>query len=291
MLPEQKSQLSKEIASRGVDVGAAIILESWDGFVLLTRRASHLNIFPGLWVPPDAFITTSGFFSGCICDQRKGHSGRPLVSDNIVERVRDNYLCSPKKLTRRCSKELQLPLRAVCKILCKRCNWIKIIHLLQAGLRELQEETGLKLSAHDCVGGKIELLALWESVFPPKLSVGLPRRHHIVVYFHARLVEGLTAALLEDRIAFDPGEVDACAWFDRSLVASIVNSNDESKESSSSLEHVPSLFRSLVLDRNGKQCVAELSTTPLFRIHSENADDKERVSTGTKFALEQFLRL
>ena len=49
--------------------------------------------------------------------------------------------------------------------------------LLQAGLRELQEETGLD------VGGLVEsseVLCLWESVFPYILSMGQPKRHHIV---------------------------------------------------------------------------------------------------------------
>ncbi|GFO12862.1 hypothetical protein PoB_003936700 [Plakobranchus ocellatus] len=38
---------------------------------------------------------------------------------NAVERVRDNYLRSPKKSTRRCSRELQFPQRTVCKTLRK----------------------------------------------------------------------------------------------------------------------------------------------------------------------------
>ncbi len=45
-------QLPTEIRSRGVDVGTAIILEAGDGKVLLSRRASHLRTFPGVWVPP-----------------------------------------------------------------------------------------------------------------------------------------------------------------------------------------------------------------------------------------------
>lgn len=60
---------------------------------------------------------------GCICDQRRGHSGRPAVSEDVVERVRDTYLRSPKKSTRRCSRELQLPQRTVCKILRKRLRF------------------------------------------------------------------------------------------------------------------------------------------------------------------------
>ena len=50
-------------------------------------------------------------------------------------------------------------------------------NLLQAGLRELQEETGLD------VGGLMEsseVLCLWESVYPYILSMGQPKRHHIV---------------------------------------------------------------------------------------------------------------
>ena len=49
--------------------------------------------------------------------------------------------------------------------------------LLQAGLRELQEETGLD------VGGLVEsseVLCLWESGFPYTLTMGQPKRHHIV---------------------------------------------------------------------------------------------------------------
>ncbi|KAK3788282.1 hypothetical protein RRG08_027016 [Elysia crispata] len=218
------ANLPEDIVSRGVDVGAAVVLESCDGSILLTRRARHLRIFPGLWVPPG------------------GH-----VEENES--------------------------------------------LLQAGLRELREETGLDLSPQDCINGRVEPLALWESVFPPKLSVGLPKRHHIVVYFHARLVAGLTASALAERVKFDPGEVDACAWLDRNLVTSIANCDDDNLHSPASLEHLPSFYRALVLNEDGKQCVAELPTSPLFRVHSDKEDEQERVSTGTKFALQQFLML
>ncbi|PSN49098.1 hypothetical protein C0J52_13640, partial [Blattella germanica] len=41
---------------------------------------------------------------GCICNQRKGHSGRPSVSVEVVNRVRETFLRSPKKSTRRASR-------------------------------------------------------------------------------------------------------------------------------------------------------------------------------------------
>lgn len=74
--------------------------------------------------------TTISVTKGCICDQRKGHSGRPSVSEEVVDRVRQTFLRSPKKSTRRCSRELQVPQSTVSKILHKNwglsltsCNW------------------------------------------------------------------------------------------------------------------------------------------------------------------------
>uniref|UniRef100_A0A0B7AVV4 Nudix hydrolase domain-containing protein n=1 Tax=Arion vulgaris TaxID=1028688 RepID=A0A0B7AVV4_9EUPU len=48
--------LPKEISTRGVDVGVAILVESSDGKILLSRRPLHLRIFPGVWVPPGGHI-------------------------------------------------------------------------------------------------------------------------------------------------------------------------------------------------------------------------------------------
>ncbi|GFO32094.1 hypothetical protein PoB_005859900 [Plakobranchus ocellatus] len=57
---------------------------------------------------------------GCICDQRKGHPGRPAVQENVVDRVRDNYLrCFKKSTHNNSTQQLQLPQRTVCKTLCK----------------------------------------------------------------------------------------------------------------------------------------------------------------------------
>ena len=47
---------------------------------------------------------------GCICDQRNGHSGRPSVSEQDVDCVRETFLRSPRKSTRRASRELKVPL-------------------------------------------------------------------------------------------------------------------------------------------------------------------------------------
>jgi len=51
---------------------------------------------------------------GCICDQRKEHSGRPSVSEQVVDRVRESFLRSPRKSTRRASRELMAGTLSVC---------------------------------------------------------------------------------------------------------------------------------------------------------------------------------
>jgi len=57
---------------------------------------------------------------GYICDQRKGHSGRPSVSEQVFDHVRESSLHSPGKSTRRTSQQLKVPQIAVNKILRKR---------------------------------------------------------------------------------------------------------------------------------------------------------------------------
>ena len=57
---------------------------------------------------------------GCVCDQRKGHSGRPSVSEQFVIRVRESFLLSHRKSRRRASRELKFPHSTLSKILRKR---------------------------------------------------------------------------------------------------------------------------------------------------------------------------
>ena len=59
-------------------------------------------------------------------------------------------------------------------------------------------------------------------MFPPRLGLGQPKRHHAVVYMHMKLKPEFTVQALAPYITMDPGEVGACAWFDRTQVAAIV---------------------------------------------------------------------
>ncbi|CAL4210614.1 unnamed protein product, partial [Meganyctiphanes norvegica] len=97
--------------------------------------------------------------------------------------------------------------------------------ILMAGLRELEEETGLALNPDDVTHS---ILGLWESVFPPALYVGDPRRHHFVIYMHMQIAK--TSKHLQTQISLDPLETDAYLWLDRNLMDVIINGTKYEKE-------------------------------------------------------------
>ena len=71
-------------------------------------------------------------YRGCICHQGKGRAGRPSVTEETVDRVRETFTRSPRKSVRRASRELKIPEPTARKIYgndrsCNRtnCNWYK----------------------------------------------------------------------------------------------------------------------------------------------------------------------
>ena len=76
-------------------------------------------------------------------------------------------------------------------------------------------------------------MCLFQSVYPPKLSQGHPKRHHVVVYLHGRLAPEMTVETLKKQLKMDPDEVEACAWFDRTAVSSIVLAPEDSSQMTS----------------------------------------------------------
>ena len=88
-----------------------------------------------------------------------------------------------------------------------------------------------------CLTGLVTstFLLFLQSAFPTKLSLGLPKRHHIVCYIHAKL-KTLSSQALSDRLHLDPEEVGACAWIDAELAHDIVAADEESQMSDRSCE-------------------------------------------------------
>ncbi|KAL9973574.1 hypothetical protein ACROYT_G020047 [Oculina patagonica] len=202
----------------GVKVAVAVLLQSSDGHVLLTRRAEHMRTFPCVWVPPGGHVEPG-----------------------------------------------------------------ETLH--QAFLRELSEETGLTFSEGNL---NIAPLGLWESVFPPILSMGLPVRHHIVVYFLAQAREDHRT--LQGRLNLHHKEVDAATWLDEATATEAARSDDFGQS-----RKVPQrYFRAIVIE-NSHTVEKNLPLSNLMSSLPRTGEDgreqnKERLSTGTKFALRQWIK-
>ncbi|KAK7072259.1 hydrolase activity protein [Halocaridina rubra] len=89
---------------------------------------------------------------------------------------------------------------------------------VEVGVRELKEETGIQLKPQEYVNCRV--LGLWESVYPPVLYMGSPKRHHLVVYLHLKLDQNEND--LHNRIKLDSNEVDACLWMTKNMAETVV---------------------------------------------------------------------
>ncbi|XP_067425804.1 nucleoside diphosphate-linked moiety X motif 17 isoform X2 [Emydura macquarii macquarii] len=212
----QAAGLAEELRGRGVDVGVAVVLQSSDRRVLLTRRAKNLSNSPNIWVPPGGHIELGE-------------------------------------------------------------------QLLEAGLRELQEETGLRLEPG---GVSWRTLGLWEAVFPPLLSRGQPRHHHVVTYLLLLSTESYQQ--LQKRMTADEHEVSAYAWLEPRVVEAVVAVEDGAESVRSVPSNLPKTIRAMELSRGSAQPTA-LSTATFLNPAPAAGNDVERVSTGTRFALRLWL--
>ncbi|NXO03264.1 NUD17 protein, partial [Rhinopomastus cyanomelas] len=210
------SELPAEPSDQGVAAGVAVLLQSSTGRVLLTRRASTLSIFPGVWVPPGGHV-------------------------------------EPDE------------------------------ELLDVGLRELEEETGLKLDAGTF---SWRVLGLWESIYPPMLSRGLPRRHHVVAYL--LLLSDQSHQLLEARMRPCEREVSAYAWLEPPVLAAVAAAEDGAESLGRAPGALPGTV-SIVEVSGGSSSPTQLPTGILLNVAPAEGEDVERVSTGTKFALRVWL--
>ncbi|XP_073703085.1 nucleoside diphosphate-linked moiety X motif 17 isoform X2 [Garra rufa] len=214
----EADSLPPDTLSRGVDVGVAVLLQSANQRLLLTRRASSLRIFPNVWVPPGGHVEL---------DEK----------------------------------------------------------LLDAGLRELKEETGLKLSPEEISS---QLLGMWESVYPPMLSRGLPKRHHVVTYI--LLKSSQSHLQLQTCLRADPAEVSACVWVDAGLVKVVVSAVDGEDDSVQIPADLPQTVSVTEVSPHGELSEISLPVSVFCNRAPDHGEDIERVSTGTKFALELWLK-
>ncbi|XP_023563880.1 nucleoside diphosphate-linked moiety X motif 17 isoform X6 [Octodon degus] len=135
--------------NRGVDLGVAVLVQSSDQTVLLTRRTRTLRVSPNLWVPPGGHVELDE-------------------------------------------------------------------ELLDGALRELWEESGLQLPKDQFSWVP---LGLWESAYPPRLSWGFPKYHHIVLYL--LVISQESQQQLQAQIQPNPGEVNALMWLGPDVAAAV----------------------------------------------------------------------
>lgn len=75
--------------------------------------------------------------------------------------------------------------------------------LEQSAAREVLEETGLQVDP-----GNMRAFAMWESLYPISLEEGIPRAHHLVLFFSVILPYAQPLRL-------QTNEIDAVAWLSR----------------------------------------------------------------------------
>uniref|UniRef100_G3X2P3 m7GpppN-mRNA hydrolase NUDT17 n=1 Tax=Sarcophilus harrisii TaxID=9305 RepID=G3X2P3_SARHA len=211
------ASLPQQPPDRGVDLAVAVILQSRDQTVLLTRRASSMHTAPNLWVPPGGHVELDE-------------------------------------------------------------------ELLDAGLRELREETGLQLPQ-----GQYSWLplGLWESAYPPMLSQGHPRHHHIVLYVLVTSQE--TEKQLQERVQPNQEEVSAYVWLKPHVLAAVAASEEGPDAPEPLPANLPPCVQIVELQGDMTQNL-DLPTSTLLRKSLSTREDEERVSTGTKFALGLWLQ-
>ncbi|XP_068778661.1 nucleoside diphosphate-linked moiety X motif 17 isoform X2 [Struthio camelus] len=155
--------------------------------------------------------------------------------------------------------------------------------LLDVGLRELEEETGLRLEAGTF---SWRMLGLWESIYPPMLSWGLPRRHHIVSYL--LLLSTESHERLQARMCPNENEVSAYAWLEPPVLEHVAATEDGAESVGTIPSTLPTTVSIMELC-HGLARATEIPTATFLNTAPTEGEDVERVSTGTKFALRLWL--
>ena len=144
-------------------------------------------------------------------------------------------------------------------------------------MRELKEETGLDINNYTMKFATP--LCLWESVYPALLAKGDPKRHTIVVYLHI-FVDKHSHDLIQD-ITLDAIETNAYMWLDLKEIKYTCDYSLPLNQNDTLIVHeLKNECKSVKVLKNYDILRADLPTSGTF--------DVERISTGTRFALEQF---
>lgn len=126
--------------------------------------------------------------------------------------------------------------------------------------REVFEETGLEMPL------SLKPIMAWESTYPVRLEIGLPRKHHLVLYYLG--VSRETSETLTGKLSLSKNEADGYMWMNKISANKLLFPDFE-------------LLSGYVYDSS-----SESFSSVTYEL-SDFIDEmkKERISTGTKFAL------
>ncbi|XP_025071060.1 nucleoside diphosphate-linked moiety X motif 17 isoform X2 [Alligator sinensis] len=273
----QTATLPAELRGRGVDVGVAVLLQTSDRRVLLTRRAPGLSIFPNIWVPPGGHVEPDEQLLEVGLRELQEETGLRLEPGAVSWRMlglwevtlEQGWWVSGSKGTYKPGLSQPAP----------GTPWGACLSLAEPSRATGSSPVQVPAASRSHTPSP-------QSVFPPRLSRGLPCRHHIVAYL--LLLAKETHQQLEARMQPDESEVSAYAWLEPPVLESIVAAGDVAESLGQVPSHLPATVR--VTELSGGQAQAtELPTATLLNTAPAHGEDVERVSTGTKFALQLWL--
>ncbi|XP_077182905.1 m7GpppN-mRNA hydrolase NUDT17 isoform X2 [Paroedura picta] len=125
-----------------------------------------------------------------------------------------------------------------------------------------------------------------QSVYPPMLSRGMPKRHHVVVYL--LLLSPESYEQLQVRFKPDEAEVSAYTWLEPQVLASVAATEDGARDAKKVADDLPPVVRITELQHGSAKTTA-VPTATFLNTAPPQGEDVERVSTGTKFALRLWL--
>nr|XP_021528364.1 nucleoside diphosphate-linked moiety X motif 17 [Aotus nancymaae] len=255
---QPRDPAAKLPTDRGVDLGVAIILQSSDQTVLLTRRARTLSVSPNLWVPPGGQVEPE----------------EELLDGGLRELWEESGLHLPQG----------------------QFSWVPL------GLWEVRQGAGRSPSivnqeTSTATHQKKKKKKVTESshfccflflVCLPRLSWGLPKYHHIVLYL--LVISQESQQQLQARIQPNPSEVSALTWLTPDVAAAVAATEDGTKTPRLLPEDLPPSVLAVEVEEDGSTRPLVLPMSTLLRMIPTTAEDEERVSTGTKFALGLWLQ-
>ncbi|XP_047399396.1 nucleoside diphosphate-linked moiety X motif 17 isoform X6 [Sciurus carolinensis] len=107
---------------------------------------------------------------------------------------------------------------------------------------------------------------------------------------HVELDEEESQQQLQVRIQPNPSEVSAFMWLGPNIAAAVSATEDGTETSTFLPQDLPSSILAVELKENGEAQPLVLPTSTLLQTTPTTVEDKERISTGTKFALGLWLQ-